>query len=186
MPFLEYLRGAIPPKSPIRPYLDPSPPASSTPALLFSLRLLNLPLPLIPPLYKMLLSELAAAENAKLSPEITHFLLWGRGYRLEGAEQATGLEMDVDAPAQADARGGKKKRKSGAVSGPAGLATGAFAYHPEEEFVDKFAMHVQTFEFKGAGKREEDSFGVEQFGRVVLIDREGLRKAVEAMEAACQ
>lgn len=26
--------------------------------------------------------------------EFTHYLVWGRGYRLEGNEEAMGLEMD--------------------------------------------------------------------------------------------
>lgn len=77
-------------------YLSTAPPAaiksaltdgSSKPALLFSMRMLNLPLPLIPPLYKMLGEELSSAG-------FTHYILWGRGYKLEGAEEATGLEFD--------------------------------------------------------------------------------------------
>lgn len=53
--------------------------------------MLNLPLPLIPPLYKMLLQEL------KASPEVapfTHWLVWGRGYRLEGSEEGMGLDLN--------------------------------------------------------------------------------------------
>jgi protein BCP1 len=74
--------------------LEPSmsPAMASRPALVFSLRLLNLPLPLIPPLYKMLLDELKAGEGK----EITHWILWGRGYRLEGGEEGMGLDMQVD------------------------------------------------------------------------------------------
>lgn len=69
---------------------------ASRPALVFSLRLLNLPLPLIPPLYKMLLSELAEGEEEKQGRGFTHWLLWGRGYRLEGTEEGMGLDMQVD------------------------------------------------------------------------------------------
>jgi len=69
-----------------------SPAMASRPALVFSLRLLNLPLPLIPPLYKMLLDELNNGEGK----EITHWILWGRGYRLEGGEEGMGLDMQVD------------------------------------------------------------------------------------------
>ena len=74
--------------------LEPSisPAMASRPALVFSLRLLNLPLPLIPPLYKMLLDELKGGEGK----EITHWILWGRGYRLEGGEEGMGLDMQVD------------------------------------------------------------------------------------------
>ena len=53
--------------------------------------MLNLPLPLIPPLYKMLLQELDASPEA---PKFTHWLIWGRGYRLEGSEESMGLNLN--------------------------------------------------------------------------------------------
>ena len=75
--------------------LEPSnsPAMASRPALVFSLRLLNLPLPLIPPLYKMLLDELKAKGG---EGDFTHWILWGRGYRLEGGEEGMGLDMQID------------------------------------------------------------------------------------------
>jgi protein BCP1 len=69
---------------------------ASRPALLFSLRLLNLPLPLLPPLYKMLLSELSEGQEESQGRGFTHWVLWGRGYRLEGSEEGMGLDMQVD------------------------------------------------------------------------------------------
>jgi len=93
-PFLEYLTKTLPSGNPVKMLLEPSisPAMASRPALVFSLRLLNLPLPLIPPLYTMLLDELKAGEGK----EITHWILWGRGYRLEGGEEGMGLDMQVD------------------------------------------------------------------------------------------
>jgi protein BCP1 len=93
-PFLEYLTKTLPSGNPIKMLLEPSisPAMASRPAIVFSLRLLNLPLPLIPPLYKMLLDELKAGEGN----EITHWILWGRGYRLEGGEEGMGLDMQID------------------------------------------------------------------------------------------
>lgn len=57
--------------------------------LLFSMRMLNMPVPLIPPLYKMLGSELAES-----GASFEQYLLWGRGYKLEGAEEAMGLDVN--------------------------------------------------------------------------------------------
>lgn len=58
--------------------------------------MLNLPLPLILPLYRMLLEELTALEARGESERIEEFLIWGRGYRLDvgSEENGTGLEMD--------------------------------------------------------------------------------------------
>ncbi|OCF71784.1 protein BCP1 [Kwoniella mangroviensis CBS 8886] len=175
-PFLNYLLSTLPSISPLRLLLDPSasPAAASKPALIFSLRMLNLPLPLIPHLYRMLLSELQ-------DQGFTDYLLWGRGYRLEGGEENLGLDMN-------DSSSKKNKKKSGNGNANNGLplTAGTFAYHPEEEFIDNVATHVHTYPFKTAPKRDEDAFGVEQFGRLVLISGDKLKTAVEAMQAACQ
>lgn len=99
-PLLDYLMSTVPSHNPIQMILNSagSPAFNSAPALIFSLRMLNLPLPLIPPLYKMMLDEMDAAEGRKDTgeasvPRFTHFLLWGRGYRLEGEEEGMGLDM---------------------------------------------------------------------------------------------
>jgi protein BCP1 len=72
---------------------NPSPAIDINSALVFSLRLLNLPLPLIPPLYRMMLNESKAAQGGGEVPEFTHWLVWGRGYRLEGGEEGMGLDV---------------------------------------------------------------------------------------------
>lgn len=44
----------------------------------------------------MLLNELEENRKGKNKeiPEFTHWLVWGRGYRLEGNEERMGLDMD--------------------------------------------------------------------------------------------
>ncbi|WVF72221.1 hypothetical protein IAT40_007033 [Kwoniella sp. CBS 6097] len=185
-PFLTYLNSTLPSISPLKMLLDPSssPAHASRPALVFSLRMLNLPLPLVPHLYRILLSELdpntptesGARRNV---PDFTDWIIWGRGYRLEGTEEGMGLDMhEVESGTK------KSKKKGGNAALP--LAAGTFPYHPEEEFLDRVATHVHTYPFKTAPKRDEESFGVEQFGRLILLTRDKLSKAVEDMQAACQ
>ena len=81
------------------------------------------------------------------------------------------------------------------------MTTGTFPYHPEEEFIDKVrsnarsthyqelifqvAKHVHTYPFKSAPKRDEESFGVEQHGRIILAETAQLASAIASMEAAC-
>lgn len=92
--------------------------------------MLNLPLPLIPHLYRMLLEELETKEEGRF----THFLVWGRGYRLEGTEEGMGLDMNVME------KSSKKKKASGNET--VALSAGSFPYHPEEEFMDKVSTCV--------------------------------------------
>ncbi|WVQ98797.1 hypothetical protein IAU59_005928 [Kwoniella sp. CBS 9459] len=187
-PFLTYLNSTLPSISPLKMLLDPSssPAHASRPALIFSLRMLNLPLPLVPHLYRILLSELDPNANANaggaVTRDVTNFtdwIIWGRGYRLEGNEEGMGLDMhEVESGTK------KSKKKGGNAALP--LAAGTFPYHPEEEFLDRVATHVHTYPFKTAPKRDDESFGVEQFGRLILLTKEKLGKAVEDMQAACQ
>ncbi|EIW69358.1 hypothetical protein TREMEDRAFT_73826 [Tremella mesenterica DSM 1558] len=179
---LTYFTSTLSPRSPLRIFFDvsSSPAISNSPFLLFSLRMLNLPLPLIPPLYTMLLSELTEAEESGRIPKITHFLLWGRGYRLEGNEESNGLDMvDGDVKGKGNGKGGQKRKRQ--QSGMIGLGSGSFPYHPEEEFIDKVASHVHTYPFKNSQKRDDDSLGVEQYGRLILVERDNLARAVKAM-----
>lgn len=82
---LTYLLSHNPP-APIKAALDGSGPSTG---LLFSMRMLNMPVPLIPPLYKMMGDELA-----ETGTKFDQYLLWGRGYKLEGSEEAMGLDVN--------------------------------------------------------------------------------------------
>lgn len=45
---------------------------------------------------------------------------------------------------------------------------------------------MHTFPFKNSPKRDEDSFGVEQHGRIILAETSQLESAIRSMEEACQ
>ncbi|KAL0254066.1 hypothetical protein I308_101445 [Cryptococcus tetragattii IND107] len=174
-PFLEYLCSTLAnnSNSPLQSIFNFSSP-NIRPALVFSLRMLNLPLPLIPHLYRMLLEELEVKEEGRF----THFIVWGRGYKLEGSEEGMGLDMNIVE------KSSKKKKASGNET--VALSAGSFPYHPEEEFMDKIANQVHTYNFKTAAPRDAESFGVEQFGRLVLLEKAKLVSAIQSMQAACQ
>lgn len=44
----------------------------------------------------MLLDELKTSEVEGRGEAFTHWILWGRGYRLEGGEEGMGLDMQID------------------------------------------------------------------------------------------
>lgn len=50
--------------------------------------------------------------------------------------------------------------------------------------IRQVSTYVHEYPFKTAAPRDSDAFGVEQFGRLVLIEKEKLGQAVQAMEAA--
>jgi protein BCP1 len=45
---------------------------------------------------------------------------------------------------------------------------------------------VHEYPFRTAPQRDDDAFGVEQFGRLVLIEKNKLSQAVQAMENDCK
>jgi hypothetical protein len=76
----------------------------------------------------------------------------------------------------------KKKRTANATA----PTSGSFQYHPEEEMIDARAAAVHAYALKTAQPRDDESFGVEQFGRLVLVETGKLAEAVGAMEDACK
>lgn len=66
--------------------------------LIISERLINLPLQLVPPMYKMLLDELKTGrvERGESVPLFEQYLIWGRGYKLTGAGGETMKELEAD------------------------------------------------------------------------------------------
>ncbi len=48
------------------------------------------------------------------------------------------------------------------------------------------ASHIHTYPFKSAPPRSAESFGVEQFGRLVLLEAGKLEAAVASMVDACR
>jgi protein BCP1 len=97
----------------------------------------------------MLGQELAQGRTeGKEIPDFTHYLVWGRGYKLEGTEEAMGLEMDgakwvasqagkLSLKYSNNGGGKKKKSKGGARAQMAPLQSGTFPYHQEEEFLER-------------------------------------------------
>lgn len=51
---------------------------------------------------------------------------------------------------------------------------------------NQVATHVHTYPFKNSPKRDEDAFGVEQHGRIILAETSQLESAIRSMEEACQ
>jgi protein BCP1 len=49
---------------------------------------------------------------------------------------------------------------------------------------DQSALHTHTFEFKTSQPRNEESFGVEQKGRMSIYDASKMQAALKVMEDA--
>jgi len=191
---LQYLIGTFPSTPTASPFRDilstAAAPSSSTSVgaksarvgLVISERLVNLPVQLIPPMYDMLAAELDAAVkegNDKL--DFTHFLLLSRVYKMQGSDDDVNVGFGE---ADAASKKSKKARRDAAASQGVVPTSGTFHYHPEEEFLEKVAAHVHTYPFKTSQTRDSESFGVEQRGRIILIERQRLKEGIKLMQDA--
>ncbi|KAJ9127786.1 hypothetical protein QFC24_000069 [Naganishia onofrii] len=184
---LSYLLDRLPSPSPIRDLLVgiTAPKPATRIALVVSERLVNLPVQLMPPMWKFLLEELENAKKEGVKEmDFSHYLLISRVYKFDGASDD--MDMAEDAASNKPASKKSKKQQQAQAQTSSGIPGGLMHYHPEEEFLEREALHTQTFAFKHSKPREEDAFSVEQRGRVSVYEAGKMRDAVAAMEAAVQ
>ncbi|THH17141.1 hypothetical protein EW146_g3611 [Bondarzewia mesenterica] len=139
---------------------------------IFCERLINMPVQVIPHMYRMLADEVKWAIDDNEPYVFTHFLIFSRTYRLSPEEEA---EMQAAAP-QA-----KRHRSSAPTQSSAG---GVFSFHHEDEYIQKFALHTLEYPFTGAQPREKDSFGLEQGGSMMLMPADKLPELIARMSEA--
>jgi len=135
--------------------------------LLLSERLINMPVQVVPPMYRMLTDEIQWANDDNEPYKFTHYILVSRIYRLTAEEAA---ELHAKAP--------QSKRHKGGLPTNTG---GVFPFHPEDEVLEKFASHIFDYSFTSSQPREQDSFGLDTGGRVMIIPSEKLPQIVSTL-----
>ncbi|EIM92015.1 uncharacterized protein STEHIDRAFT_136065 [Stereum hirsutum FP-91666 SS1] len=136
---------------------------------IFSERLINMPVQVVPHMYRMLADEIkwAVADNEPYA--FTHYLIISRTYRLSSEEEA---ELQAAQPQT------KRHRKDQAE--PKGHG-GVFSFHHEDEQIAKYALHGQEYSFTNTQPREKDAFGLDLAGRMMLITAEKLPELINTM-----
>jgi protein BCP1 len=141
--------------------------------LILTERLINMPVQVVPPMYKMLLEEIewALAENEPYN--FTHFMVLSKTY----TEVASKLD-------ELEARPNKKgrkvaKRKNNEV----------FYYHPEDEVIRRRCgeENAAGYKFEKEGeaadsKRAFSDMGIKPQGLMMCVEKEGFAKMVEDLE----
>ncbi|KAM5542148.1 hypothetical protein V8D89_004021, partial [Ganoderma adspersum] len=144
---------------------------------IFSERLINMPVQIVPHMYRMLADEIQWALDDVLhrTSPTTHFVIISRIYRLT-AEEAADL--------QAAAPPTKRQKRSN----PPPVA-GVYSFHPATHppvyrmtiKCDHFATHTMDYTFTHTQLREADSFGLDMGGRRALIPATRLRDLAAAL-----
>jgi len=133
---------------------------------IYSERLINMPVQVIPPMYRMLGDEIQWALDDNEPYRFSHLLFISRTYRLS-AEQAQELQP-------------QSRRKKQKAAQPAAVG-GVFSFHPEDEYIQKFASYTLDYSFTTTQPREKDSFGLDLGGRLMLVPADKLPLIVTSL-----
>ncbi|GAA5910537.1 protein-transporting protein BCP1 [Sporobolomyces salmoneus] len=194
-----YLLSKIPSTSPFHstlskllsnPASSPSDSTASKPqhiGLVLNERLVNMPVQVVPPMFKMLQEELQWAIEDKEPYHFSHYLFLSRVFN----SSTSSFDEDPNAAVQQAqptttkaTGGGKKKKKNQHVSNAEEEKT--WVYHAEDEWIQRFATESQVFEYtntkRSADASAEDQFGVDMRGQMMLVPAKKFDEVVGGME----
>ncbi|QDS73201.1 hypothetical protein FKW77_002928 [Venturia effusa] len=139
--------------------------------LILTERIINMPSEISPPMYSMLLEEIAWAVQENEPYQFTHYLILSKTY-----QEITSLL------AEPDSRPSKKSRKDKSTGGE------IFYSHPEDEVLQKHALGYGSFDYSklpdaGASdaKRAFQEAGIKPQGYLMLIEAAKIEGAVKAI-----
>lgn len=135
-------------------------------------RMINMPVEVVPPMYKMLLEEMEKAENAHDQYEFDYFLVISKIYKL--------VDSNID---EEDDGQKSKKKKAGSSK------TEEFDYfHYEDLVLEDNAKYRGNYPYTNQ-QQETDSrrvfteYGIDPRLSLLLLDKKSLQKSIPEMEA---
>ncbi|GAA5954098.1 hypothetical protein JCM21900_002884 [Sporobolomyces salmonicolor] len=195
-----YLVSKVPPSSPFRTELESLlavPVADSSAAtprhvgLVLNERLVNMPVQVVPPMFRMLAEELQWAREDNEPYHFSHLLFLSRVFRSSSSsfDEDPNAALEASAPSQdGQKKGGKKKKKTGQHVGQKDKDEElTWMYHAEDEWIQKFAAHQHVFAYTHSKRSDEagsgeDQFGVDTRGQMMLVPWDRFGEMVEGLE----
>ncbi len=149
-----------------------SSPNSAQIGLILTERLVNIPSEVAPPMYTMLLEEIAWALEEKEAYTFSHYLILSKNY----TEVASTLDEE-SRPSK------KKKNDAGAKR-----ANEVFYFHPEDEVLERHSLCHGSFDYTkqeheghSDSKRTFQELGIRPQGSMILIEGQKFEAAVKAI-----
>ncbi|KAI5961457.1 BCP1 [Candida pseudojiufengensis] len=158
----------------LKKLLQPKDKKNSRVGLIISERLINMPIEVVPPMYRMLLEEMQKSEDANEKYEFDYFLIISKVYQLVDA-----IEKDDE-----DDDKNKKKRKT-PKDEPKIKELDYF--HLEDQILEKNALYKGVFDYNNKNKQETDSrrvfteYGIDPKISIILISKDKLAVSVKEM-----
>ncbi|KZO99619.1 hypothetical protein CALVIDRAFT_548551 [Calocera viscosa TUFC12733] len=143
--------------------------------LILSERLINMPVQIIPPMWKMLGQEIQGAADEGQPFQFSHFLVVSRTYRAP-ADGDDPMNGELAPPSKRSKM--SKKRSAGGVAG----ASLTYPYHEEDTLISQISSQTLDYPFTNALPREDGGFGLDMGGRVMLFEAARFQEVVAALE----
>lgn len=139
--------------------------------LIISERMINMPVEVVPPMYKMLLKEMESAENAHEKYQFDYFLVISKIYRMVDAEVASDSAEKL-----------QKRQKAKAEPG-----SDLDYFHYEDLVLEANARYHAHYEYSRKlqetdSRRVFTEYGIDPLLSVILLDKKGLEKSAIEME----
>lgn len=138
--------------------------------LILTERLINIPVEVVPPMYRMLLEEISWAIEEHEPYSFTHFLILSKTYQ----EVSSRLNLGEDRPQKK-----KKKEDNDQV----------FYFHPEDEVLHRHAIAHGNFTYvkeeadgQADAKRAFQELGIKPRGHMILIEASKGEATIKALE----
>ncbi|KAH0838762.1 p21-C-terminal region-binding protein-domain-containing protein [Lanmaoa asiatica] len=140
--------------------------------LVLSERLINMPVQVMPPMYRMLSEEIDEAVKEGQGYRFTNYLFISRVYRLSPEEEEVMLAAQ---------RNSKRYRSTSHLQTKPSK-DGVYGFHPEDEEIIRHATHTVTYAFTDAKPRDAESVGLDVAGRAMLVPAEKFNALVKKIE----
>ncbi|AWU77946.1 hypothetical protein CAS74_003242 [Pichia kudriavzevii] len=145
--------------------------------LIFSERLINMPVETMPPMYTILLEEMEESRKKDSEYEFDYYLIPSRVVKLVSSVADKELEDEDETTSR------KKVKKS------SGLPSEFDYIHYEDEILEKNALHYGYFDFthknvEPDARRVFNDYGIEPKINLILINKNALQTAVTQMKEA--
>lgn len=141
--------------------------------LIVSERMINMPVEVVPPMYKMLLEEMTKAEDAHEKYEFDYFLVISKVYKL------------VSAKVQDENQTQKSKKTKISTKEPVPVEMDYFHY--EDIVLEENARYFSTYDYNEI-KQDTDSrrvfteYGIDPKLSLILLDKQKLAESIPQME----
>lgn len=148
--------------------------ANASIGLVVAERLINMPIEVIPPMYRIYLKEHALAKSRESTkdstPEYDYYLIVSKSF----TEEQSKLDSEERRPLK-KGRGLTRRKET-------------FYFHPEDEIFNANGLYNHSYKFRKQGsdadsKRAFQDMGIEATGHLILLSSDGFSKAIDQIEA---